>query len=123
MSEVIEVSHGEDAIQALILAVKQLSENVARMDRGMEAMNEKMSDVRDRLTHLEAQSYGEKISDLYKQIDILHAEIVVLQADKNKRDGVADNLEWLSKVGGWFTAIVMGAAALWATLKNGVHHG
>ena len=108
----------DNSIAALVLAMRQLSDNTARMDRSMEALNQKMGEVRDRLTHIEAQGYDKKIEELTSVISALNSRIDVLEREKDKRDGVTGGLEWLSKVGGWVTAALIGAATVWAILKG-----
>jgi DNA repair ATPase RecN len=108
----------ESSLQALVIAMRQVSENTSRIDRSMEALNNKMGEVRDRLTHIEAQGYDKKISDLKETIVGMQEQIDSLEQDKDQRDGVTNGLEWLSKVGGWITAAALGVFTLWAFIAK-----
>lgn len=97
--------------QAQVLALRQISENLAAQTKRIEGLTGKVDDVRERLTRLEAQETMKVVEEVRGELKAALARVDQLEAHKDRAVGVAAFTAWLSKVAPWLLAM---GAAVWA---------
>jgi chromosome segregation ATPase len=108
MAPLIEALH-----EAQVLALRQISENLAAQTKRLEGLTSKVDDVRERLARLEAQEAGKLVETLRGELRSALTRIDVLEAQRDRVAGVATFSTWLARSGPWFAA---GVAAFLAGL-------
>lgn len=87
--------------QATILALRQISDNVATQGRAMERMVEEMKGVNTQLARIDGAQYDQRLQTLEKELGLLRSA-------NDRRTGGAQLVEYISKVGPWIAAIALG---------------
>lgn len=111
-------SVGGDFHRAEVLALQQISENVAAQTRRLEGLTAKVDDVRERLVRLEAQEAGKLVEAVRADLKAALVRIDLLEAQRDRVVGVAAFWAWLARSAPWLAA---GVAAFLAGvgLKGG----
>lgn len=90
--------------QAQVLALRQISENLAAQTKRIEGLTDKVDDVRERLTRLEAQETMKVVEEVRSELKTALARVDQLEAHKDRAVGVAAFFSWLAKSAPWFFA-------------------
>lgn len=98
-AQVVDVMH-----DAQILALRQISENLAAQTRRLEGLTAKVDDVRERLVRLEAQEAGKLVEALRSDLKAAVARVDLLEAARNKIEGAAAFWNWIVKSAPWLAA-------------------
>lgn len=99
--------------QAQILALREISENLAAQTRRLEGLTAKVDDVRERLVRVEAQEIGKLVEGLRAELKMAFARIDLLEAQRDRVVGVASFWAWIGRSAPWLAA---GLAAFLAGL-------
>lgn len=97
--------------QAQILTLRQIGDNVAAQTKRLEGLTAKVDDVRERLARLEAQEAGKLVDALRVELRGALGRIDVLEAQRDRVEGVAAFWTWLARSGPWFAAGLAAFAA------------
>lgn len=89
---------------AQVLALQQISENLAAQTRRIEGLTSKVDDVRERLVRLEAQEAGKLVDGLRGELKAALGRIDLLEAQRDKVAGAAAFWTWIGRSAPWLAA-------------------
>lgn len=95
--------------QATVLALRQVTDTLAQQGRTMERLAAKVEETNEQFALMRGARYDARLEAIETQID-------ALRSAQDRRNGVANFVEYLSKVGPWILAC---AAAMIALIHNG----
>jgi lipoate-protein ligase A len=96
---------------AEILVLQQMSDTLRRLADAQEKISDDVVAVKDRLTKIESAGLGEQLITLGQSLERACARIDVLEADKDKRSGMAELLGFVSRSAPWIATLAIGAWA------------
>jgi hypothetical protein len=88
-----------------IEALRQITDNLRRLNDQSEAQTKMLHTMDKRLDRIEQNK-------LDRAVDQLQTRLSALEQEKFKRDGVVGAAEWLSKFGPWLLAFAMAVIAV-----------
>lgn len=104
-------SFAEALHQAQILTLRQIGDNVAAQTKRLEGLTNKVDDVRERLARLEAQKADKLVEALREELRTALGRIDLLEAQRDRVEGVAAFWTWLARCGPWLAAGLAAFAA------------
>lgn len=90
--------------QIEITVLRQIGENIAAQTRRLEALSDKVDDVRERVIRIEAIKTEKRVEDL-------NARVTALETQSHRIGGLAAFGKWLANNAPWLFAGLMGALA------------
>ena len=98
MSKIMMATDNADVAQlAMIEAVRQIGDNGKATNKLLEGMQTELRDVRERVIRIEASEYKNTIIKVDARVDDLDERVVKLEADKHRRDGALNLVEWFGR--------------------------
>lgn len=94
----------EALTQIEITVLRQLGDNIAAQTRHLEALGDKVDDVRERVIRIEAQ-------ETEKRVEALSKRVAMLETQGNKISGVAAFGAWVAESAPWIFAGLMAVLA------------
>ena len=117
----METSDREEVTtQAVLMAFRQLSDGLKQTNKLLEAQGNQLTTALADLSIIKGQDVITKLGTLSLQLEDTEKRIKNLETERDRRDGITNAIEYVSKIGPWLTFIAVACLAAFGKIKIGV---
>lgn len=95
-----------------IEALRQITDNLKRLNDKMDKQGEQINGLDVRMARMESQGVDGDLAEVRAMLLRVKDRLAILEADKSRREGAMGMFEWLSKFGPWLLALALALLAL-----------